>query len=130
MFEEIMPFFTTSEVSGAFIVVGLLNVLMPTTAAAEDETQLQPAEYLPTFFHLWSLVNRSKVFDVVFIDLFSRLARDSLSCKTVRFSEHGVFTKDQSDLIFTAILRLTEIPVGQASSPYSGGVDLGSGLGI
>lgn len=130
MFEEIIPYFSTSEVSGAFIVVGVLNVLMPTTAAAEGETQLQPTEFLPTFFHLWSLVNRSKFFDVVFIDLFSRLARDSLSCKHVSFSEHGVFTKDQSDLIFTAILRLTEIPVGQASSPYSGGVDLGSGLAI
>lgn len=130
MFEEILPYFSTSEVSGAFIVAGLLNVLMPTTAAPEEEEQLQPSDYLPTFFHLWSLVNRSKVFDVVFIDLFSRLARDSLSCKHVSFSEHGVFTKDQSDLVFTAILRLTEIPVGQASSPYSGGVDLGSGLGI
>jgi len=130
MFEEILPYFSTSEVSGAFIVVGLLNILMPTTAASADEVQLHPGDYLPTFFHLWSLVNRSKVFDVVFIDLFSRLARDSLSCQHVAFTEHGVFTKDQSDLIFTAILRLTEIPVGQASSPYSGSVDLGSGLGL
>jgi proteasome activator subunit 4 len=131
MFEEILPYFSTSEVSGAFIVVGVLNVLMPTTAAADEGVpQLQPAEFLPTFFHLWSLVNRSKFFDVVFIDLFSRLARDSLYCKHIAFSEHGVFTKDQSNLIFTAILRLTEIPVGQASSPYSGGVDLSSGLAM
>jgi proteasome activator subunit 4 len=130
MFEEILPYFSTSEVSGAFIVAGVLNVLMPTTAAPAEPGQLQPADYLPTFFHLWALVNRSKVFDVVFIDLFSRLARDMLSCEHAAFNEHGIFSKEQSDLIFTAILRLTEIPVGQASSPYSDNVDLGSGTAI
>ncbi|OBT53336.1 hypothetical protein VE04_06481 [Pseudogymnoascus sp. 24MN13] len=130
MFEEIFPYFSTSEVSGAFIVGGVLNVLMPTTAAPDEPGQLQPADYLPTFFHLWALVNRSKVFDTIFIDLFSRLARDILACEHVPFSEHGVFSKAQSDLIFTAILRLTEIPVGQASSPYSGNVDLGVGAAL
>lgn len=130
MFDEILPFFTTSDISGAFIVVGLLNVLMPTTQAQPPAMQLKPADYLPTFFHLWSLVNRSKFFDTAFIDLFSRLARDSLSSHHATFTEHGLFTKDQSDLIFTSILRLTEIPVGQASSPYSSLVDIGSGLGI
>ncbi|KAI9745554.1 MAG: hypothetical protein M1818_001088 [Claussenomyces sp. TS43310] len=128
MFEEILPYFTTSEVSGAFITVGVLNALMPTTPASEPA--LQPRDYLPTFFHLWSLVNRSKSFDMVFIDLFSRLARDSVTSRSTHFCEYGIFTKDQSDLIFTAILRLTEIPVGQASSPYNGLVDLGSGLGL
>jgi len=68
--------------------------------------------------------------DIYFFDVFSRLARDSLSCEHVPFSEYGIFTKDQSDLIFTALLRLTEIPVGQASSPYSSLIDLGSGLGV
>ena len=130
MFEEIFPFFTTSEVSGAFIVAGVLNVLMPTTSAPDEPGQLQPGDYLPTFFHLWALVNRSKVFDTIFIDLFSRLARDILACEHVPFGEHGVFSKEQSNLIFTAILRLTEIPVGQASSPYSSNVDLGAGAAV
>jgi proteasome activator subunit 4 len=130
MFEEILPYFTTSEVSGAFIVAGVLNVLMPTTAAPDEEGQLQSPDYLPTLFHLWALVSRSHTFDITFIELFSRLARDMLSCTWVEFTEHGIFSKDQSDLIFTAILRLTEIPVGQASSPYSDSVDLGSGLSM
>ena len=129
MFDEILPFFTTSDISGAFIVLGSLNMLMPTLPAPNDPGQIQPQDYLPTFFHLWSLVNRSKAFDVIFFDIFSRLARDSLGSAHVPFSEYGIFTKDQSDLIFTALLRLTEIPVGQASSPYSGMVDLGAGLG-
>jgi proteasome activator subunit 4 len=129
MLEEILPFFTTSDISGAFIVLGSLNMLMPTHPAPSEAGQIQPPDYLPTFFHLWSLVNRSKTFDVIFFDVFSRLARDSLTSAHVPFSQYGIFTKDQSDLIFTALLRLTEIPVGQASSPYSGMVDLGAGLG-
>ena len=130
MLEEILPYFSTSEITGAFIVLGSLNLLMPTFPAPDEPGQLQPQDYLPTLFHLWSLVNRSKVFDVIFFDIFSRLARDSLAHEHVQFSEHGIFTKDQSDLIYTALLRLTEIPVGQASSPYSSIVDLGSGLGM
>jgi proteasome activator subunit 4 len=130
MLEEVLPFFSTSDITGAFIVLGTLNFLMPTHPAPNEPEQLQPQDYLPTFFHLWSLVNRSKAVDNIFFDLFSRLARDSLSSEHVEFSEFGIFTKDQSDLIFTAMLRLTEIPVGQASSPYSGMVDLGAGLGM
>ncbi|RDL39604.1 ARM repeat-containing protein [Venustampulla echinocandica] len=130
MLDEILPYFSTSEITGAFIVMGALNMLMPTHPAPNEPGQLQPQDYLPTFFHLWSLVNRSKAFDVIFFDLFSRLARDSMTSEHVQFSEFGIFTKDQSDLIFTALLRLTEIPVGQASSPYCQMVDLGAGLGM
>ncbi|TVY46283.1 Proteasome activator complex subunit 4A [Lachnellula occidentalis] len=128
--DEIVPYFSTSEVTGAFIVMGTLNMLMPTHPAPNEPGQLQPKDYLPTYFHMWALVNRSKSFDTLFFDIFSRIARDSLTCQHVEFSEYGIFTKDQSDLIFTALLRLTEIPVGQASSPYCGLIDLGSGLGM
>jgi proteasome activator subunit 4 len=74
-------------------------------------------------------MTRSKVFDACFIDIFSRIARDHLGCTHVPFTEHGIFTREQSDLIFTAILRLTDIPVGQANSPYAS-IDYGSGLGV
>ncbi|KAG9233361.1 putative proteasome activator complex subunit 4 [Amylocarpus encephaloides] len=130
MLDELLPYFSTSEITGAFIVMGAMNMLIPTHPAPDEPGQLQPQDYLPTFFHLWSLVNRSKAFDVIFFDLFSRLARDSLTCQLVTFAEHGIYTKDQSDLIFTALLRLTEIPVGQAASPYCQMVDLGAGLGM
>lgn len=130
MFEELLPFFSTSFSEGAYVVAGLLNLLLPTTPAPADRPDLQPQEYLPTFFHLWSLVNRSKMFDVHFIDIFSRLARDCLPAGHVPFSQHGIFTSEQSALIFTAALRLLEIPVGQATSPYSDSVDLGAGYAI
>ena len=127
--EEFLPYFNTSFVEGAFVVVGLLNQLFPTLAPPEPEEELMPQYYLPTFFHLWSLVNRSRTFDTMFIDLLSRLARDTLTAPQVPFSAYGIFTKDQSALIFTAILRLLDIPVGQAISPYSNSVDENIGLG-
>ena len=130
MLKEFLPYFSTSFVEGAFVVTGLLNLLLPTSSAPSDQEHLVPQNYLPTFFHLWSLVNRSKVFDTTFLDLFSRLARDSLPANHIHFTEYGIFTKDQSNIIFTAILRLLEIPVGQATSPYSTTVDAGAGLGI
>lgn len=119
MLEEFLPFFSTSDLSCAYTVVAAINVLVPTAPSSPSEALSQPADYLPTYFHLWSLMTRSKSFDVFFLDIFSRIARDYLSCTHVPFSEFGIFTRDQSDHIFTAILRLTEIPVGQANSPYA-----------
>ena len=128
--QEVLPYFSTSFAEGAFVVTGLLNLLFPTAAAPAGDQKLAPQHYLPTFFHLWTLVNRSKVFDTAFLDLFSRLARESVIAEDVLFSEFGIFTKEQSSLIFTSILRLLEIPVGQATSPYSATVDLTAGLAM
>ena len=130
MLKEILPYFSTSFTEGAYVVAGLLNLLLPTVPAPVAESTLVPQQYLPTLFHLWSLVNRSRVFDTYFLDLFSRLARDSLPADHIQFTEYGLYTKDQSSLIFTAVLRLLDIPVGQATSPYSGTVDVGAGLAI
>ncbi|KAI1387179.1 uncharacterized protein F4822DRAFT_429941 [Hypoxylon trugodes] len=127
--EEILPYFSTSDIQNAYIVIGILNILMPTTPAPPTEPQSQPSDFIPTFFHLWSLMTRSKVVDNAFIDMFSRLARDYLTCRHILFGEHGIFTREQSDLIFTSILRLTEIPVGQANSPYAS-LDYSAGMGI
>lgn len=130
MLEELLPHFTTSYVESAFVVAGLMNLLFPTTPAPPEATDVRPQTYLPTYFHLWQLVNRSKTFDNVFIDHLSRFARDCLPAEHIPFSEFGIFTSAQSSMIFTSILRLLEIPVGQANSPYSARVDLSSGLSI
>ncbi|KAL4891888.1 hypothetical protein BDV59DRAFT_181201 [Aspergillus ambiguus] len=130
MLEEFLPHYTTSFSEGAFVVVGLMNLMLPTSPPPDSREDLLPHHYLPTYFHLWSLVNRSKTFDVTFLDFLSRLARDALPAGHIPFSEHGIFSKEQSALIFTAILRLLEIPVGQSTSPYSALVDISSGLGI
>lgn len=130
MLEELLPHFTMSQAEGAFVVIGLINLLLPTAPPPPNRADLAPQQFLPTFFHLWSLVNRSRTIDVASLDLFSRLARDTLSSKHVEFSEFGIFTPEQSTLIVTAVLRLLEIPVGQSTSPYSALVDLSAGMGI
>ncbi|KAH6951019.1 hypothetical protein BKA56DRAFT_712205 [Ilyonectria sp. MPI-CAGE-AT-0026] len=122
MLEEFLPFFSVNELPNAFIVVGILDSLLPSHPAP-------PSDFFPTLFHLWSIINRSEAFDVFFIDLFSRMARGHMHCSYVPFAAHGIFTEDQSDLIFTAILRLTQIPVGQANSPYTP-LDYLSGAGV
>ena len=130
LLHEVLPYFTTSFAESAFVVAGLLNLLFPTAPAPSGDEKLSPQHYLPTFFHLWTLVNRSRVFDTAFVDLFSRLARESLGAKHVEYTEYGIFTKAQSSLIFTSILRLLDIPVGQATSPYSANVDSSIGLAM
>lgn len=130
MLEEILPYFSTSFIEGAYVVAGLLNLLLPTAPGHPGNEQCLPQHYLPVIFHLWSLVNRSRVFDTTFLDLFSRMARDSLVAKHIPFDEFGIFNSDQSSMIFTAVLRLLEIPVGQATSPYVSTVDATAGLAI
>lgn len=130
MLEEILPHFTMSSTEGAFVVIGLFNLLLPTAPPPANRADLVPQQFLPTFFHLWSLVNRSRTVDVACLDLFSRIARDSLSCEQIQFTEFGIFTPEQSTLIATSILRLLEIPVGQSTYPYTALVDLSAGMGI
>ncbi|KAI5305253.1 H(+)-transporting V0 sector ATPase subunit a [Ascosphaera pollenicola] len=132
MLEEFLPHFTTSFTEGAFVVIGLINLFIPTSPppAPDFDENLLPQNYLPTYFHLWGLINRSKAADIALLDIFSRMARDTLGCKYIPFDEFGIFTKDQTSLIFTAILRLLEIPIGQATSAYSTVVDFSAGLGI
>lgn len=130
MLDEILPYFTMSFTEGAFVVIGLLNLLIPTAPPPETRGDIQPGKILPTYFHLWSLINRSKTADVVFLDLFSRMARESLTVRHVPFGEYGIYTPEQSTLIFTSILRLLEIPVGQSTSPYSPLVDLSAGMAL
>lgn len=130
MLEEYLPFFSMSFPEHAFVVLGILNLTLPTSAPPPNVPELQPQYYLPTLFHLWSIVGRSVLVDQRFIDLFSRLARECLSAEHVPFTKSGIFTDDQSSLIFTAILRLLEIPVGQSSSPYSAHVEANAGLSV
>lgn len=130
MLEKILPYFSASFPENGFVVVGLLNLFLPTAPVPSGDSSLLPQQFLPTYFHLWSLMNRSRTFDVHFLDYLSRLARDSLAAEQLPFSEYGIFTSEQTTFIFTAILRLLEIPVGQSTSPYSATVDLSCGLAI
>ncbi|KAI9753882.1 MAG: hypothetical protein M4579_004958 [Chaenotheca gracillima] len=129
LFDEVLPFFTTSNLENAFIVIYMLNLLMP-TMPPENKPELYPQRYLPTFFHLWQLMNRSRGVDYALIDIFSRLSRDFLPYSDVTFGECGIFTKKQSALIFTSLLRMLDLPVGQSPSVYSPLVDIHQGMAV
>lgn len=130
MLEEFLPFFTMSFSEQAFVVISLLTLLFPTAPAPENAPEVLPQKYLPTLFHLWSIVSRSMMADQRFIEILSRMARESLGSEHIPWSEYGIFTEEQSSFVFTAVLRLLEIPVGQSTSPYSASVDLGAGLSV
>lgn len=68
--------------------------------------------------------------DVTYLDLLSRIARENLMVSHVPFGRYGMFTEEQAQITFTAILRLLEIPVGQSASAYSSSTDHASGLGL
>lgn len=129
MLAEFLPYFSVNELPNAFIVTGAISALLPSHPAPSTVPLAQPNAFFPTLFHLWAIVNRSKVVDVFFVDLFSRFSRDHLTCSHVSYGEYGIFSKEQADIFFTTILRLTQIPVGQSGS-QSTPLDLLSGAGI
>lgn len=123
--EEVLPYFNTSSMETGFAIIGILNLLLPTVPPKDP--RWHPQQFLPSFFHIWSICNRSKIVDIHMIDLLSRLARDNLVSDQVEYSAHGMLTREQSSVVFTAALRLLEIPVSQVSSPYSPNVDVFQG---
>ena len=125
MLEEVLPYFSASSMETAFAVIGILNLLLPTTPPKNPEWH--PQRFLPALFHIWSLCGRSKMVDIHMIDLLSRLARDALVSDQLNYSAYGMLTREQTSVVFTAALRLLEIPVSQVSSPYSAQVDLYQG---
>ena len=119
MFDEILPYFSLSVAENAYASVGLLLHVLPTSPSSSSRTFSHAKEYLPTLFHLWQLGGRSRIFDVDFIDIISRVARDALPNKDTPFGAYGMHTSEQASHIFTCILRLLEIPVGPVPSVYS-----------
>lgn len=130
MLEEMLPFFSTSFAETGFVVVGFLNLFLPTIPPRPGSNGRSFQDLVPTYFHIWSLINRSSIVDGAFLDLFSRFARDGLGAEHTQYSPYGIFTQEQSSHIFTAILRLLETPVGPSTSAYSVSVDLAVGLGL
>ncbi|EXK26564.1 hypothetical protein FOMG_16888 [Fusarium oxysporum f. sp. melonis 26406] len=104
--EEILPFFKADTVSSALVVVDVLTALFPTRPAPVDMHASRTDSMFPTFFHLWALMGKSMDSDFLFIKLFSRFSSDHLCSLDTNFGRHGIFTENQSNIIFTAIQGL------------------------
>lgn len=48
MLDEFLPHYTTSFSEGAFVVAGLINLLLPTAPAPASREDLLPQHFLPT----------------------------------------------------------------------------------
>ncbi|KAK9322447.1 hypothetical protein V1517DRAFT_323487 [Lipomyces orientalis] len=118
--EEVLPFYNTSRHNTAHQVVALLDALLPTDVVPEGYSHVYPQKWLPSLFHIWELYTRSQHYDLIMMDIMSRLAQGSLHVGHIPFSSTGIFTKEQTALMFTCALRLIEVPVGRAGSPYLG----------
>ncbi|GAO52380.1 hypothetical protein SAICODRAFT_114459 [Saitoella complicata NRRL Y-17804] len=110
MLKEFLPLYNTTNNADAVMSVGLMNLFLPTTF-----TDTPPQSFVPALFNLWNLNPSSPVMDTLFIDYFSRLARDSM------VSHHVVFTEEQIAKVFGTILR--NIPLPHSFSRPKGGED-------
>ncbi|KAK7207032.1 putative proteasome activator subunit 4 [Myxozyma melibiosi] len=116
--DELLPLFNTSDPSAALQVATIFDALIPTEFTPEDRPDLYPQQWLPVLFHLWTLNPRSQSYDLIIIDILSRVASGHLIEAHIPFSAIGIYTKEQTAVMLTCALRLFEIPIGRAGSPY------------
>jgi proteasome activator subunit 4 len=98
--------------------MSLLILLIPAVPYEPPTPQIMPKDILPSIFHMWALVPRSSLYDFQTLDLVANLILDSISSPLVPFDKHGMLTTDQLSIVFSAILRLLEVPVSYVGSPY------------
>ncbi|KAK9469620.1 hypothetical protein V1512DRAFT_250751 [Lipomyces arxii] len=126
LLEELLPFYNTVRQSSAHQVLSILDALLPFDAIPENHAHLYPQSWLPSLFHIWSLFTRSQQYDLEVMDILSRLSLATVRQAHIPFSSFGIFTKEQTAVMFTCALRLVEVPVGRAGSPYLNSFDLSS----
>ncbi|CAN6654883.1 proteasome activator Blm10p [Trichomonascus vanleenenianus] len=117
---EIIPSFTPAKASISHNILSLLVIILPVMPVdpPPEGIELPPQDLLPSVFHLWRLQVRSSLYDFQSLDLVSSIVGDSLASPLVPFSKYGLLTNEQLSFTFTAILRLLEVPVSYAGSPY------------
>ncbi|QSL66846.1 hypothetical protein MERGE_001233 [Pneumocystis wakefieldiae] len=122
---EILPLFNTSIISDAFIVIGMLNLFLPCHPSPKDDPKLDPQYWLPAIFHLWFLISNLNQCSSIFLDLLGRLAKESHPAPT---RAPCLFTDNQLSYIFTSILRLFNIPIGNIKNPIVNNINLHEGI--
>ncbi|KAF9423952.1 hypothetical protein BGZ94_008121 [Podila epigama] len=100
--EEFLPQMTTSNLPALLKAQTYLCTFLPTDASRG----MDPREWLPTVFRLWSLAVRSGEFDRNFMSLIGRVAQDNVGIK-------DMFTQSQSRAFFSIGLNALSLPVGK-----------------
>ncbi|KAG0225196.1 hypothetical protein B0O80DRAFT_458867 [Mortierella sp. GBAus27b] len=100
--EEFLPKMSTVNIQTLLKAQSYLTTFLPTSM----ESGMDPREWTPALFRLWSIVTRSSEFDRNFLSLFGRVAQDNVGVK-------DMFTQAQVRTIFSSGLSLLNLPVGK-----------------
>ncbi|KAF9193043.1 hypothetical protein BGZ51_004276 [Haplosporangium sp. Z 767] len=100
--EEFVPKMSTSNLPELLKAQSYLSTFLPT----DIESGMDPREWMPAVFRLWSLVANSSEFDRNFLSLIGRVARDNVDIK-------DMFTQEQARTIFSMGLNSLSLPVGK-----------------
>ncbi|KAK3822755.1 MAG: hypothetical protein J3Q66DRAFT_424160 [Benniella sp.] len=93
---------STVNLQGLLKAQAYLTTFLPTDIASG----MDPREWMPALFRLWSMVTRSSEIDRNFLSLFARVARDNIAVK-------DIFTQAQVRTIFSTGLNVLNLPVGK-----------------
>jgi proteasome activator subunit 4 len=93
---------STVNLQGLLKAQAYLTTFLPTDIASG----MDPREWMPALFRLWSMVTRSSEIDRNFLSLFARVACDNIAVK-------DMFTQAQVRTIFSTGLNVLNLPVGK-----------------
>lgn len=100
--EEFLPKMSTRNLPDLLKAQTYLSTFLPTDA----KNGMDPREWMPAIFRIWSMVVRSGEFDRNFMSLISRVALDNVDMK-------DMFTDGQVRAMFAAGLSALSLPVGK-----------------
>lgn len=110
---EILPKLNVHDLTNWTHDLALLTIFLPTV---QPPTPVEKVEYngfywVPTLFNLWGRVVNSSTLDMLFLDLFSRLAKSQISNPAcIGWSKSHIFT------VYALGTRMLNLPVGSGSS--------------
>ncbi|KAI1320115.1 hypothetical protein EDD11_002087 [Mortierella claussenii] len=100
--EEFLPKMSTSSLPELLKAQSYLSTFLPTSI----DSGMDPQEWMPAIFRLWSMVARSSEFDRNMLSLIGRIAEDHVGVK-------DLFTQAQVRAMFSAGLAALNLPVGK-----------------
>lgn len=106
--EEFLPKMSTVGLMGLLRAQAYLTTFLPT----DMESGMDPREWMPAMFRIWSMATRSGEFDRNFLSLFGRVARDNVAVK-------DMFTQAQTRTMFSTGLSVLNLPVGKGQRSKS-----------
>jgi hypothetical protein len=114
MLEEILPLLNLHDSAGFCSHLGLLTLLLPVNALPLELNGQKQAEsfyWVPILMHLWSCVGNSSTLDMLFLDVFGRLAMFHGS-----FPERILWNSQDMAFIYSRGARMLGLAVGSGTS--------------